>query len=246
MDTLLLRISGNWAHFKKPETNNNPLTHDFLTKTALIGMIGAVLGKDREAMRPLFPQLSDDLKYGVMLENPVKKQTWAFTLRRFAAGRSNLEVTGLSPRPFELLKDPCFRVAIALAEERSRAEFEAFARLVANSETYFDPVLGLHNCPAEISLLGRGAVEASEGDFRTAGFVPRTLKPHPDMSAAFRVGFERLPAYQNADMWNPPERYIEVVYMDASPGVERPYLQGRGEHYRMPLNDGSEEAWCLI
>jgi CRISPR-associated protein Cas5h len=38
-----LEISGNWGHFKKPETNNNPLSHDFITKTALIGMIGAVL-----------------------------------------------------------------------------------------------------------------------------------------------------------------------------------------------------------
>jgi CRISPR-associated protein Cas5 subtype I-B len=171
MDTLLLRISGNWGHFKKPETNNNPLTHDFLTKTALIGMVGAVLGKDREAMRPLFTQLSEDLKYGVVLEKPVKKQSWAFSLRRFAAGRSNLEVVGLSPRPFEFLKDPCFRVAIALTNERSRELYDTFAQLVCNSETHFDPILGLHNCPAEITFLERCEVEEAEGKFQTAGYV---------------------------------------------------------------------------
>jgi len=246
MDTLLLRISGNWGHFKKPETNNNPLTHDFITKTALIGMIGAVLGKDRENMRPLFPQLSEDLKYGVVLEKPVKKQAWAFTLRRFAAGRANLEVTGLSPRPFEFLKDPCFRVAVALVNERSQEMFDMFAHLVMNSETHFDPILGLHNCPAEISLLGRHEVEEAEGRFRTEGFVPCALKPRPEDTASFRVGFERLPSYQNADMWNPPDRYVEVVYMDVSRGGERPHLAGDGEHYRIHTNDGKEEQWCLI
>ena len=91
MKTAMLCVQGNWAHFKKPETNNNPLTHDFLTKTALLGMIGAVLGKERDAMKGLFPRLSEDLRYGVALLRPVKKQTWSFTLRRFAADRSKLE-----------------------------------------------------------------------------------------------------------------------------------------------------------
>lgn len=74
-----LTISGNWAHFKKPETNNNPLTHDLITKTALIGMIGAVLGIDRSEMREKFPHFSEDILYGVSLLNPVKKISWGFT-----------------------------------------------------------------------------------------------------------------------------------------------------------------------
>ena len=246
MDTLLLRISGNWGHFKKPETNNNPLTHDFITKTALIGMIGAVLGKDRETMRPLFPQLSEDLQYGVALENPVKKQAWAFTLRRFEAGRAKLEVAGLSPRPFEFLKDPCFRVVIALTDERSRELFEAFAGLVANSETHFDPVLGLHNCPAELVLLRRCEAERADGKFRTVGFVPRLLKPNPPRDVPYRVGVERIPSFQNADMWNPPERYQEVVYIDVSRSGEQPHLTGEGEYFRLQGSAGKEEDWCLI
>jgi CRISPR-associated protein Cas5 subtype I-B len=52
MKAALIDIKGNWAHFRKAETNNNPLTHDFITKTALVGLIGAVLGKEREDMSP--------------------------------------------------------------------------------------------------------------------------------------------------------------------------------------------------
>lgn len=73
MKGLQFKIDGDWAHFKKPETNNNPLSHDLIPKTALIGMIGAVLGIEREKMKSLFPQLSEDLLYGVELLKPVKK-----------------------------------------------------------------------------------------------------------------------------------------------------------------------------
>ena len=55
MKGLQFKIDGDWAHFKKPETNNNPLSHDLIPKTALIGMIGAVLGIEREKMKSLFP-----------------------------------------------------------------------------------------------------------------------------------------------------------------------------------------------
>ena len=61
MKGVLFELKGNWGHFRKPETNNNPLTHDFITKTALIGLVGAVLGKERDEMKELFPQLSEDL-----------------------------------------------------------------------------------------------------------------------------------------------------------------------------------------
>ena len=48
-------IKGNWAHFRKADTNNNPLTHDFITKTALIGLIGAVLGIERKKNEGAIP-----------------------------------------------------------------------------------------------------------------------------------------------------------------------------------------------
>ena len=72
-------IEGKWGHFKKPETNNNPLSHDIITKTALIGLIGAVIGIYRVTMRALFPQLYEDFLYGVQLLSPVRKLSWGFT-----------------------------------------------------------------------------------------------------------------------------------------------------------------------
>ena len=56
MNGFQLIIEGNWGHFKKPETNNNPLSHDLITKTALI-TVGNFLGNiyDRsELYNPTF------------------------------------------------------------------------------------------------------------------------------------------------------------------------------------------------
>ncbi len=78
MKGIQFKVSGNWAHFKKPETNNNPLTHDLITKTALIGLIGAVLGIERKEMREKFPLLSEDLLYSVSVGSKVKKVSWGF------------------------------------------------------------------------------------------------------------------------------------------------------------------------
>jgi hypothetical protein len=47
-------------------------------------------------------------------------------------------------------------------------------------------------------------------------------------------------------MWNPPDKYVEVVYLDVSGSTGRAYLKGDGEHYRLLLDGGVEEAWCLI
>ncbi|MFB6307613.1 MAG: CRISPR-associated protein Cas5, partial [Flavobacteriales bacterium] len=116
-----LKIEGNWGHFKRPETNNNPLSHDLITKTAIMGLIGSVLGIERNEMKSLFPQLSEDLLYGVQLLNPVKKISWGFTSRTAI----NPIASG-NPKYFEFLRKPSYKVSIALNGESSNRIFESF------------------------------------------------------------------------------------------------------------------------
>ncbi len=237
MNGALINISGNWAHFKKPETNNNPLTHDFITKTALIGMIGAVLGIERDTMKARFPELSDDLLYGVQVKNAVRKESWGFTLRR----ASNLFEK--APKQMEFLKNPDFVVAVALKDFRSQLLFDQFILAIGNSEAKFTPILGLHNCPATIFLVAKGLFVEGYGEFVTKAFVTKNC--NVDMSSLMqdgnhnlRLGFERIPTFQNDDFWNLPEKYVEVIY--PSEQNEIPVKENR--HYQ--FTDGSK--WILI
>jgi CRISPR-associated protein Cas5 subtype I-B len=233
MKGLLFEIEGNWAHFKKPETNNNPLTHDFITKTALIGLIGAVLGVERSDMRPLFPQLSKDLLYGVQIVSPVKKESWSFKLRY----ATNLYEK--RPVQMEFLKNPRFTVALALlddAESESAAHFDAFSSALKANEARFTPVLGLHNCPANLAFKSEGEFTPADGEFQTKGFVTAN-QPLVNLTEEFRIGADRMPTFQNDDWWNLPERYIGVFYPS-----EGRTITARGTHFTYT----DESRWALI
>jgi CRISPR-associated protein Cas5 subtype I-B len=235
MKTILFEISGNWGHFKRPETNNNPLSHDLITKTALIGMIGAVLGKEREEMKSLFPQLSEDLLYSVQLLNAVKKISWGFTSRTaFKPWQSG------TPKYFEFLKNPKFKIILSLKDNRSEVIFLEFVKYIKNEYAIFTPILGWHNCPANINFISYGEVsEMKKGIFETSGFIEKPPKHKPKLlNINFRVGFEKLPTYQDNDFWNLPSFYKEVIYPDANSSISV-----EGDYYEY-LNDNSK--WWLI
>lgn len=229
----ILNISGNWAHFKKPETNNNPLTHDFITKTAVVGIMGAILGIEREKMKSQFPVLTKGLLYGVQVVNPVKKVSWGFT------SRSAIHPTGKgSPKYFEILKEPEYRVAVAVINEKILPLFDSFIESIKLSQSVYEPVLGWHNCPAKIRLENFGDFDGQQiGQFNAKCFFSTKHKPDLLNTSHFRVGFEKIPTYQNNDFWNLPEYYVEVIYpsVDESIDVE-------GEFY----NFKKKEKWWLI
>lgn len=236
MNGFQLKIQGNWGHFKRPETNNNPLSHDFITKTALIGMVGSVLGIERQEMKHLFPQLSEDMLYGVQLLNPVKKLSWGFTSRTAI----NPVASG-NPKYFEFLRRPSFIVSIAIANERSNSTLNNFKKSVENEESVYEPVLGWHNCPAELSFISQGEFkQIKEGEFETCGFIePPPIHNLLIKDYDFRVGFEKMPTYQNDDFWNLPEKYREVIYPDASNT-----LKVKGAHFEYS-EDKDKKCWLI-
>lgn len=237
MRGFLFDIKGNWAHYRKPETNNNPLTHDFITKTALLGLIGAVLGIERKEMAQLFPQLSDDLLYGVCVKTAVKKESWAFTLRYV------VDFFQKAPKQMEFLKNPENRIALALKDERSATQFDAFQQALQAQEARFTPVLGLHNCPAELSFVAAGEFRERNGEFVTQSFIrdhqldASKLVSASNASKGFRLGVERMPTFQDDDFWNPPEKYVRVIY----PSEDKEVFAS-GDHFQFT----DETQWTLI
>jgi CRISPR-associated protein Cas5h len=236
MNGFLFDLKGNWAHYRKPETNNNPLTHDFITKTALLGLIGAVLGIERREMARLFPQLSDDLLYSVAVQNEVRKESWAFTLRYV------VDFFQKAPKQMEFLKNPANRIALALKEEAQEEGaniYAAFLAAVENQEAKFTPVLGLHNCPAELTFVRAGDFQAAQGEFKTDSFVTaqHQLNQEALLQDGFRLGVERVPTFQNDDFWNLPDKYVRVIYPSAGNQIA-----ARGDYYQF----SDQSQWILI
>jgi len=231
-----IKIDGEWAHFKKPDTNNNPLSHDLIPKTALIGMIGAVLGIEREKMKPLFPQLSEDLLYGVQLLKPVIKTSFGFT------SHTAINSTAIkSPKAFEMLRDVSYKVCLGLLNERSQKIFDDFQNAILNGHAVYDPYLGIANCPAELTAICQGEFsKMNTGEFKTKGFVIANKYKLKVINDDFRIGFDKLPTYQNDDFWNLPEKYVNVIYPECSYA-----LQVEGDYWEY-IHDKEIEQWVLI
>ncbi len=230
-------VEGNWAHFKKPETNNNPLSHDLITKTALIGLIGAVLGIERNEMKAKFPELSESLLYNVQLLSPVKKTSWGFTSKK-----ANSPTASGSPKYFEFLKNPKFKISLALKYNVSKNIFNSFLQSVKREETIYPPVLGWHNCPANISFFSEGKFsELKTGEFETKGFVLAGGEHKPtNITGKFRIGFDKLPTYQDDDFWNLPDKYRQIIYPDFPHS-----LQIKGDYYEYITNSNVEKWWLM-
>lgn len=234
-------IDGNWGHFKRSETNNNPLSHDLITKTALIGLIGAVLGIERKVMKNKFPLLSEDLLYGVQLLKPVKKISWGFTSKTAI----NPTASG-SPKYFEFLKNPSFKISICLNSSRSERDFNDFVEAVKKEESVYTPVLGWHNCPANLSFVSEGEFEKRDKEiFETKSFASTKEHTPKDFSRGFRIGFDKLPTYQNNDFWNLPEKYVNVIYPDAPHSIK---VEGINFEYSGASKDGQKikDQWFLM
>jgi CRISPR-associated protein Cas5 subtype I-B len=244
MKGVKFQVTGNWAHFKKPETNNNPLSHDFITKTALLGIIGAVLGIERKPMKEVFPLLSDNFKYGVCINNAVQKQSWGFTLRSLTEIiDKDTKRPSKAPKQMEFIKNPDYEIIVGLVERPDKeAEklFDEYVGALKNDKAHYTPVLGLHNCPAELYFLSEGHLEFEQkGNFKTKGFVSSKHQPEISDLMDLRLGFEKIPTYQNNDFWNLPEKYMQVVYPS-----EGKSISVFGEHYS--YEHDNETKWYLI
>ncbi len=240
MKAIQFQVSGRWGHFRKAETNNNPLTHDFITKTALVGLMGAVIGVERERMRSFFPMMCDGLLYSVQVLSKVQKQSWGFTFRQAS------DVFIHAPRYMEVLCQPKFSIIIGCREDLDsvgKAFFEQFCHSIKNSKACFTPVLGLHNCPAELIFQSEGEVHFIEsGDFETSGFISKNHKL--TLGSLGRLGFDNIPTFQTDDFWNLPERYQAVVFPSPTESVPNPVLKVNGEHFSYSSSEGASH-WYM-
>jgi len=71
MEILQFDISGKFAHFRKYYANNTALSYSIPPRTAIMGMLAAILGRSRDSY---YQELSSkNIRIGIALKVPVKK-----------------------------------------------------------------------------------------------------------------------------------------------------------------------------
>ncbi|WP_299464141.1 type I-B CRISPR-associated protein Cas5b [uncultured Microscilla sp.] len=147
---LIFDIESEYGHFRKFNTTTSPLTYSIPPRPALVGLLGAILGIEREVSTGKFNQgvvpvaelfAKPDTELAVQLVNPVKKVPMAFNLLDTEkSGASFFNIKQRTQIEFELLKHPCFRVFVACANDKL---MQQLVDKVQHNQAHFTPYLGL-------------------------------------------------------------------------------------------------------
>lgn len=78
------RYHAKYGHFRKPYSNVSSLSYPFPPRTALSGLLGAILGVQKAEVPLRFDE--KNLKVAVEIERPIKTITHVTNLRQDSAG----------------------------------------------------------------------------------------------------------------------------------------------------------------
>ncbi|NLT95129.1 MAG: type I-B CRISPR-associated protein Cas5 [Clostridia bacterium] len=109
MNVIVFDIWGDYGHFKKFHTTASPLTFSFPPPTAVIGIVAAVLGMDKEKYWDSFT--IENTKVAIRIINPVKKIRCGINvIDTKSAGPMFNRIKQRSQLKYELLKDAHYRI----------------------------------------------------------------------------------------------------------------------------------------
>ncbi|HOQ02123.1 type I-B CRISPR-associated protein Cas5b [Acetivibrio clariflavus] len=119
---LVFDVSAPYGHFKKPYTTTSPLTYSIPTRTAVAGMIAAILGFGKEDYQKLFTK--DLAQIGIGIRKPIKKVRISENL--INTKKSMNRIHERTQIKIEYLKDVCYRIYFTHKDEKIYGKLKEF------------------------------------------------------------------------------------------------------------------------
>jgi len=189
---IVFDIWGDYAHFRKIETTTSPLTYFIPTRTALSGIISAIIGLDRDSYYNIF--LPQKTRLAIRIMNPLRKTRINISVTDTSRG-FYLRDIGENPRslvPYEFVKDPKYRIYFQTTNGDIRTRLSEFLKKHCS---YYTPSLGTANLLANFAYIGEYDVfETSE---ETVHSVARKDGGRLIVEENKRYCLERIPIYMD-------------------------------------------------
>lgn len=190
---IVLDVWGDYAHFKKIYTTSSPLTYSFPPRTAISGLIGAIIGLDKEDYFRHF--LRKDARIGCKIIKPIKK---------IRIGENHLNADNIknmhliknrNPTRREFVKDPKYRIYFSHSDETIYDNLKA---LLSNHQSIYTPCLGLSQLICNFSYVGEfGLRSLGEGSHAIGSVVPGKCIISPEFEEGKEYFSETLPNEMN-------------------------------------------------
>lgn len=156
---LIFDVWGYYAHFRRFYTTTSPLTFPIPPRTALCGLIAAIIGKEKEDNEYLKYFTLNKASIGLRLLKPVKKVMIAENLihTKNAKGPGMNLITERTQINFEFLKDPKYRIYFHHTDEDIYQQLKE--NLISHKSVY-TPCLGLSENIANFEFEGEFKVKS--------------------------------------------------------------------------------------
>ena len=140
-------VTGAFASFRDPSVTTNQTVYYIPSKTAVVGILGAILGIGRtdtlgDIYSKEYLEFFSKLKIGICLENNPRKITY-FTNHR------SLKASKTKPVKKEILVEPKYTIFVASSDEM----LDQISDVIKHNRYQFSPYLGHAYCPAKITDL---------------------------------------------------------------------------------------------
>lgn len=144
---LVFDISAFYGHFKKPYTTTSPLTYSIPTRTAIAGIIAAMLGFGKEDYQKHFTK--DKAKIGVGIKRPIKKVRISENL--INTKKSINRIQERTQIKVEYLKDSCYRIYFT---HKNPEMYRKLKELLTSHSTVYTISMGLSENLANYTFVG--------------------------------------------------------------------------------------------
>lgn len=148
MHLISFDLSGEFAEFSDPSVTSNQTAYYIPSKSAVIGIIGAIIGIKRNIVGPAnwyndeFLDLLYDTSIGIKMLSEPKKFT-------YFSNNVSLKKTKKKPYKKEVLINPKFKIYLTSSEKY----LDRIIKVIENRNFRFTPFLGHAYCPAIIENL---------------------------------------------------------------------------------------------
>lgn len=150
---------GFFGHFRKYYTTTSPLSFSIPPRTALTGMIGAILGYSKESYNKFLSRENANISVGVI--NPIKKVRFSENLIDTGDDRKFMRwCKNHTQIRFEFLKDPCYRIYFWHKDPNI---YKEALQLLQSHQCVYTPCLGISEHLADFRFVGEFPVVSQEG-----------------------------------------------------------------------------------
>lgn len=168
MKVLVFDVSAPFALFRRPYTTTSSYTLPFPPRTAILGLVGCILGYPT-------PAKLDDAKVAVQIKNTLR---FLRTGTNFVETKKDSKSSKRIRISLQLLKNPIYRIFFSWENK----DFEKLKNLLRNNETIFTPYLGTASFIAKLNYVGEYEAVRVEPPCEVHTVVPGTVKLTPEPS----------------------------------------------------------------